>query len=361
MSYEKHDEELQLRIEQYKEVTTIAKSLHTEKTEVELEFLNSRLENYSSFMSETIRTESMERPNETTRLRYRAEGILNGIWNGIVKLIKYILKLIDNTIYAARDFVFGKPTGLQNTSKAKEFSKTVGVSTFTVPRGSPLHNILVREGSDSQYVKTAGHILMGIENSMVSYAYAANVSALKEVLRSFKENKKKQTPEIAKAVAQELKRVYDSIFAGINRSEVKATSGLRFSARSLLYYENDNYELAPSVYTVPVERFPREPFDVPGTMILRCIDLIEGVTKDLDKLIAFEQKEAKAFLESTENEIKEKSKQNPDPEEIESLRQCLATVKNIAVVIGKFQETFKPLRDFKWIDDIKKVTPTNTP
>lgn len=355
MSYEKHDKELQMRIQQYAEVRSIVKSLSTEKTGGELEFLNSRLESYSSFISPTVRMESMRYSGDSERLKYRAEGILGSIWDGIVKLIKYIIRLIDNVIYATRDFVFGKPTGLQNASKAKDFSKTASNAVYTIPENSPLQKILVREGSNSEYVKTAEMIILGIETSMLFYVQSFNACNIKGFLKYAKEKNKKPTPEMAKMIVEVTRAANNKIFAGVKRGEVNATSALRFSARSLMYYENDNYELSPSIYTVPAERFPRSAFEIPGTTVLRCIDLIESVTKELDKLIEFEQKEAKSFLEFLESSVKEKSKQNPDPEEIETLREILALVKNIAVVIGKFQETFKPLRDLKWVDNLTKV------
>lgn len=349
--------ELDLRIEHYNEVSKIVGYLQTPKTEDEFAFIEQKL-NYVGhcYVTEKIRTESFQEQDPVRSLTYRAEGILGSIWDAIISLVKRIMRLIDRAIYTARDFVFGKPTGLVNTEEVSIFRRGVLIGRdYKVPYSSPLQAILVREGSKEGAVRTAEAILNAIEISVKVIAETADASTLKKILESMTELAK-----LDKAARLEIEKQQSHqqsmLLAGINPNDIKTADGVfRIGARTVVYLSSADENATLTTYTVPNERLPRQEFVVPGVTILRALDNIENVTKVLDKLISFEQKELKGALVKLEASLIEKKKQNATRGEINSLRNALGHFRNFAIVVDKFQETYRPLRDFKWLNNIELV------
>ena len=352
-NYEECDKKLQSLISTHAEVSSIVKSLKTEKTTDEMDFIQARLENYQSFVVGSVRMESVYHPDEKTRIIYRAEGILSSIWDGIIKVINYILRIIDSTIYHARDFVFGKPTGLSNVDKIANFKKNVKAGfNYKVPSSSPLQNILVKQGANDPSDKTAKMIHLAIKISVDTFVNGTDLDALKEAFKNMNKGETVFSKEMLKRQKLMEKKVDDTINYGLDRNQYNSTICARVSARSVLYFENDDTEKSISSYTAPADLFPKEEFEASGVAILKSIDLVEGVTKSLDKLVNFQQKETKTFLSGFESYVKQRKKENATAEEIKGIREILAISKNMATIIDKYQNTFQPLRNFVWLDSL---------
>ncbi len=349
--------ELDVRIEHYNEVSKIVGYLQTPKTEDEFAFIENKL-NYVGrcYVTEKIRVESFQEQDPVRSLTYRAESILGSIWDAIISLVKRIIRLIDRAIYAARDFVFGKPTGLVNTEEVSIFRRGVLIGRdYKVPYSSPLQAILVREGSKEGAVRTAEAILNAIEISAKSLGTMTDATTLKKLLDFMAE-----TANPDKATRLEIEKqsnqLQSMILAGVNPKDIKTSDGvLRTSARTVIYMTSADENATITTYTIPSERLPRQEFVVPGVTILRALDNIENVVKVLDKLITFEQKELKGALVKLEADLLQKKKQNATEDQINMLRNVLGSFRNFAAIVDKFQETYRPLRDFKWLNNIELV------
>ena len=347
--------ELELRIEHHTEVNKILGYLKTPKSEDELSYLEQSLETQGrGYVTERLRTEAFQTKDQRASLTYRAEGILTTIWDTIISLVKRIISFIDRAIYKARDFVFGEPTGLQNTENVSIFRRGVlSNRDYKIPYGSPLHNILVREGTKGGVVRTAEAILNAQLASLETFYYSTDLELIKKFMTHYANDANALTEIREKSI--EL-AVNEAFLAGINKKEIgKVSSFLRTGARTVLYTKVDDENQSFSVYEVPPERFPRQEFQISGVGVLLSLDNIEQATKILDKLIRFEEKELKSFLVKVENDLVAKRKQKADPVTIDILRASLMVARNFAVIVGKFQETYRPLRNFKWLDKIELV------